>query len=1261
MKQQQSASGAQTIRALFRQDRPIDRRIEKVIDYRATEDDRLAREIGEYEVTPSVERGLRRLLEQIQEGVLGGEVAEIGAWVSGYYGSGKSSFTKYLGFALDERRTLEGKPFVDKLADRIPDKTVATLLRTVAKQVRPAVFMIDLGTDQLAQSASVSVANVVFWNVLGQLGFSRQKKVAELELKLEAEGKLEAFARAYDARYPGKEPWNEVHNDPVLAVLRASTLVGQFYPDDFADPKVFRELRTEDSEDVGGLAKRLIDLVRRRRQCRNIVFFVDEVGQYVAPRQELILNLDGFVRSLKEIGQGSVWLIATAQQTLTEISERAALNSAELVRLKDRFPIPVELEASDTRDITARRLLPKSAEGARTLEAALEAQVDVLENHTHLTDWPGARVAPNVDALTKLYPFLPARFDLVLALIHALVRRSGTGLRSAIRVVQDLLVDTHHTLPEGALPLADRPVGQLASVDDIYDTFERDLSKDHRHAVEGVDRVRQHPEFRDDVLAIRAAKAVAALQPLEDYPRTAANIAALLYRELGAPGERAAVEAALQRLVSKQAFGLVEIRDEAVDYGAASPQGRRPSRGGFMFLSSEIAPLQRKRDAYAPSQSELHAARIDALRRVLEPPPQTQLEGTKTVRGTVKLGKATLVGEAGDVLFRLEEVEAGGTAARQLTLETESQTRSDYRGTVFWVYERPADVDDYVFDVCRSEAIQSEGARVRGPDAVVSPDVSRFLRSELRRGELAKDRAVAGYRAALAKGVFVFDGRKRAVAEGGADVAAAASAFLCDVAGAIFHQYAKAKKPVGGEVAQRFLEVTKLDQMPRERDPLELVQKPGGRPSINKGHPALTEVLRAFREQVKASGAGRVAGSVLLETFHAAPYGWSKDTTRYLFAALLVAGEIELHTGDGVLRTNGPKAIEAIKNTQSFGRVGVAPRGEPVPLEALDRASRRLETMFGVEVLPLEDQISRVVRTRFPGVMERVGSLPDRLRLLELRGEGRARAFLQACADLLKEDAGGAASILGGNGCVIDVEERWASGVAEALEKDGEKDLAAAAKLCRRCDELAELFPVAEALAAHAARETIREIIDSEDFVARLPDLRGATRTLQAAAAALELQERAGLDLAVSSAREALRALPAWTSIGEDDRRELDERIEAQRVPAAVGAEDALAGLSRVLTRKLGVADVAERAASWAQGRALPPAAVSGAEVAAAAASAGAVFVLDAAEALDLGPLLPDAPLATAADVHAFVDGLRDRLLEHVAAGPIRLTIGSKG
>ncbi|MCC6521359.1 MAG: BREX system P-loop protein BrxC [Polyangiaceae bacterium] len=576
------------IRDVFTQARPIDRRIEKVIDYAATDEARLEQEISEYEVTASVERGLRRFIEAFDDGARLGTVTEIGVWVSGFYGSGKSSLTKYLGLALDSRRKIKGVPFVDRLADRIADRALGLHLKKVAKQHKAAIFMLDLGTDQLAESASDSVANVLYWNVLKELGFSKEKKVADLEIRLEQDQKLAAFEAAYEAHYPGREPWRVIHDDPMLAVTRASALVPAFYPDDFKTPADFRQLRYQPTEDVKELARRTIALVRRRTGCEAIVFFVDEVGQYVAPRRELILNLDGLVRAFKEAGQGKVWFVATAQQTLTEISERASLNSAELFKLKDRFPISLELLATDIREITAQRLLKKNADGEAELKRRYQASAELLELHTHLTDWQGGKGTLDADTFASLYPFLPSRLDLVLDLIRALARRTGgTGLRSAIRLVQDLLVDASRALPKGVEPLAERPLGRLATVEDVYDTLRQDIHKEHPQAVEGVDRIARHAGFKGDALALRVAKAVAALQPLENRPRTAENIAALLYADLGASGHTEAVRQALHRLVDAQEFGLVELR---ADGGAGGIGVNRLIVVGLCSLSPDFVP-----------------------------------------------------------------------------------------------------------------------------------------------------------------------------------------------------------------------------------------------------------------------------------------------------------------------------------------------------------------------------------------------------------------------------------------------------------------------------------------------------------------------------------------------------------------------------------------------------------------------------------------------------------------------------------------------
>src|SRR3989304_5731463 len=84
------------IKTLFDSSRDIYRTIEKVITYSASQEVRLKAEITEYVVTESIEDQFERLLAKMQEAMDTDGENEVGVWVSGFYGSGKSSFTKYL-------------------------------------------------------------------------------------------------------------------------------------------------------------------------------------------------------------------------------------------------------------------------------------------------------------------------------------------------------------------------------------------------------------------------------------------------------------------------------------------------------------------------------------------------------------------------------------------------------------------------------------------------------------------------------------------------------------------------------------------------------------------------------------------------------------------------------------------------------------------------------------------------------------------------------------------------------------------------------------------------------------------------------------------------------------------------------------------------------------------------------------------------------------------------------------------------------------
>ncbi|MDR3577960.1 MAG: BREX system P-loop protein BrxC [Anaerolineaceae bacterium] len=828
------------IRDIFSTRRPIDRRIEKVIDYYADSEDRLAAEIEEYEATDNLEACFRKFLETYQAGVKSEQVTEIGMWVAGFYGSGKSSFTKYLGFALDPNRKVNGRLFLDYLCDRLRSSDVKALLRTTAQRYPTAVVLLDLGAEQLAESTAATVTNVLYWKILNLSGYSKEKKLAQLELTLEEKATYDAFQQAYRDDYSGT--WKDIHNDPLLGVSRASKLVPQFMPGDFPEKDSFSKLRFEMAEDVRDVARRMINVVRKSAGCENILFLIDEAGQYVAPRSELILNLDGLARNFKELGKGKVWIVCTGQQTLTEIVERAAINSPELNRMRDRFPISIELDARDIREITYRRLLAKSIEGETQLKALYRSKGQATIQHTRLSGTSFYKSDPASSDFVRYYPFLPQHFEILMELIRVLARSTGgIGLRSAIRVMQDILVDIGHILPADAIRLADRQLGRLACADDFYITLRADINKTLPNVVAGVDKVERN--FGKG-LHLRIAQAIGALQPLENFPRTGENIAALLYPDVGGPANLEEVRQALSEIIANKDIGLVED----------------PQAGGFLFLSESIGPYRKKRTDYVPTTGEINRIRNEILKKLLEPQPSSRLENVKDIRAAVRMQTTLLLGDQEEIGFRLETPPAPLWEDRRKTLLTQTAQNREDEATIVWLFPQDDIAEDILPEVRKSEKIIGD-IDERSADR----DLAQYIRSERRLAERNRETVESRLREALLSGIFIFRGRPTPVRQIGDTLETAARSILSSVAEEVYHQYHLVKIRPDTDLAAKFLEVERLDRMPRDRDPLNLVVIQSGMPRIQVSHPALAETLRAFRSRVQDSGGGRLLGKAIQE------------------------------------------------------------------------------------------------------------------------------------------------------------------------------------------------------------------------------------------------------------------------------------------------------------------------------------------------------------------------------------------------------------
>lgn len=1139
------------IKQLFDPRKNIHRSIEKVITYGVSQEARLKSEISEYVVTDSIDQQFENLLLKMEAAMdIGGE-NEVGVWVSGFYGSGKSSFTKYLGLAFDDRVTIDGVPFIRHLQDRLKRQQTKSLLSNVAKRFPAAVLMLDLASEQVAGATMEEVSTVLFYKVLQWAGYSRNLKVAALERRLKKEGRYNEFLDAFKEA-AGGEDWNNYRNDELVVDSLIPEIAHKLYPTLFKTPTSFT---TEASEIVvfeNDRVREMLEIAREASGKEYIIFIIDEVGQYVGPRPNLILNLDGLAKNLKNIGDGKVWIVGTAQQTLTADDAKAALNSPELFKLNDRFPIQIALESNDIKEICYTRLLGKSSAAEAALGGFFDQYGQQLRQNTKLVDARVYGVDFDRKTFVDLYPFLPAHFDILLHLLGALAKSTGgIGLRSAIKVVQDILIDGS----EGKPAVAEQTVGWLATTVTLFDALDKDIKRAFASlhtSVEKATKIRfSHSDLHQNI-----AKTVAVLQILGNLPITRQNVTSLMHDSIAGASQADAVARAVEDL----------INDPIIPFGEQD--------GNLCFFSEKLNDIEQERSQVALRGVELRRIVNEALTSVYAPLPATQLHGSYAVSTGLKAQSAgnvpaSLAGERNQIQTIVELVDPKEIDNARTRLTDESRHNSS-KFSIYLVGRTTPELDELTADIHRCREIAN---RYRSdPDQ----EIREYCNGQADRAEHLSTKLRAQIQRSLLQGSFIFRGQVVAVDTLATDLLDAARKHLKEVAEQVFDRYAEAPVRAATELAEKFLRVGNLSGITSALDPLNLVQTQSGRHSVRTDHLAMVSI----RDYIDRNGT--VDGKRLTDAFADAPFGWSADTLRYLVAAMLLAGEIKLKVAGREVTVNGQQAIDAIKTNNTFKSIGISLRGGDRPSnDVLARAATRLTELTGDTVVPLEDDISKVTTKLFPQLQHQYGPLTEKLRGLNLPGVDRLQNLTHEINDVLLTDASDAPRRLGNEQSELFESLKWAAEVKLKLEQGLEQTLR---DLRQHCTAIANLPNVA--LLATLKEELVEalSLIDERllqaDFYRFAADFSTSLTTIRARIRDTVIAMQDLLKTRIKEAEVDLKRVPEWIKLTQQEQTELLgslERLIVEVAPDLLGLNSITNKLSELQDEVQGLKHSIER------------------------------------------------------------------------------------
>jgi len=1123
------------IRNLFDSTRALNRNIEKVITYQNRSEAQLKTEISEYVVTEHIEESFSDLLKKMQTAMQEGGGHEIGVWVSGFYGSGKSSFTKYLGFALDRNMKVGGDKFIQLLQNQLHTAPVRALFNQVANTYDAVVIFLDLASEMLAGASMEDISTVLYLKVLQWAGYSEDLKVAELERMLETDGRLDSFLKRAKEELDGIE-WNDAHNQPLVANQIAARLATEFYPKIFPKQEDFQNLNLHVNKSEIKRCEEMIELIRRKSDKKRIIFIVDEVGQYVSAKTNLILNLDGLAKNLKQIGNGTVWIFATAQQTLTEDLPSAILNAPGLFKLKDRFPIQVNLEASDIKEICHKRLLTKSAVGENELGSLFDSSGPSLRTATQLKDGGIYETELNKKTFVDLYPFLPAHFEILLQLLSRLARKTGgLGLRSAIKVLQDVLIarggqgGAHESL-------ADKPVKTLANTVTFYDALRKDIQSSYGYIIDGVARVVER--FPKEPFYHDVAKSIAILQILENLPVTVHNIAALLHPAVNAASMKDDVEKAI----------VAMLKDGMIPLGEKN--------GGLRFLTQAAITLQKQFDLIEYRQVDVRAEQNSVLRTIFKPLPATKLSGIRPVTAGLKVAtggglSTSLDGEKEAIQIHVEFTPVDNYDAIRTERENESRASKELTN-IYLLGRTDPTAEQLAITMVRCKKFLDQHRTAS------DPETQEFVRIVDERFNRTFNELENKIRVSLIAGSFVAHGAHRPVTECGDDLLDAAKTFLTEVAGRVFDRYNEAAHQAESGLAEKFLK-TKLDRVTHNEDPLALVSLAGGKAQIKTDNKAIVSIRDYLKQQ------GQVEGRRLLDHFSDPPFGWSKDTTRYILAAAFVGMDIKIRISGKDYMVKNDETIAAFATNKAISAVGIALRQERPDPEALIRASDRLRDLTGENVLPLEADIATAAKKHFPTYQSLFGPLAVELRSLGLDASGQAEKAENLAGDLtevVSGDGSDAVHRLGGADSPLYESLLWARNLKKALDNGLRATLARLKRLRREIENLPDTgIPAKLKESAKETLKAVTDILGRDAFFEDTSTLAASVDDLDKLVASTTIEIADQQKDLVTGELNRWQESADWADLNEDDRTWFTK----EAATLTIDAEATLDGLKKLL------------------------------------------------------------------------------------------------
>src|SRR5271157_3280078 len=898
--------------------RDLTQRIEEVIQVHQADEQSVYSEVSEYVATNSIRDQYAMLLKAIAEAPAEPHES-IGVWISGFFGSGKSSFAKNLGYAL-KNPSVRGEDFARLFKRQLDDERIANLLDLINAKIPTEVILFEVAKEKDTRRVTERIAELMYAVVLRELGYAEEWDIAELEIELEAEGRLPDFTELCQTLH--KRDWTIVRAG-AQRVARASAILHHLDPATYPSADSWSHSRRDPTITVSKVVERTFELARRRRPGKALVFIIDEVGQHVARSGDKIEDLRATVEEFGKVGKNLMkarkliapcWIVVTSQEKLDEVVAAIDSKRVELAKLQDRFHYRIDLAPSDIREVAMKRVLAKKDAAVPVLTKLYNDNQGQLNAALRLERTTRKTEIGEAD-FVNFYPYPPHYIDLCIGIMSGIRLQPGAPRHYG---------GSNRTIIKQA----------YETLDKVYELVEGNLSNEKRTDIHEIAQ-RFKGDAEDQGWSLRVAKVICLLEFLRDLPRTESNIAAFLVDEVGKPAPLAPVQAAVSKLQNAQFV--------------------RNTEDGWKLQTAQEKNWETERRSYLePKPRERNEITRQVLEKIFDEAEfkTYRYQNLRTFR-IVITAEGTHLADEGVLPLTLCIAEDADDLTRKLGEVREESRQPSHSGDVHWVFGFTTEIDELVAQLHASRRMVEKYDQLRAQNKISSEEGS-CLQDEKTAVHTSQGRLRDKLTEAMEKGTGLFRGGSRDASSLGKSLGEILKKMFGQVVPDLYPKLEMGSRPLKGDEAEVVLKAADLKGLPNifyegERG-LGFVKKDGLKSVINPTAPIVKEVLDYLKSEQSYGNKESRMGKALEKRFGGTPYGWERDMLRLVLAVLFRAGEIEVtYQGNRFHNYQDPLARTPFTSNPAFRNSLFSPR-QALGLKTLTQAVQQLEDITGEEV-----------------------------------------------------------------------------------------------------------------------------------------------------------------------------------------------------------------------------------------------------------------------------------------------------------------------